>query len=102
MLDDLCSITKQHCPFDPYEVTNLSDAKALQAVRDTFVNWATIIANATEEEITRAFAWLYADDNDTKTSSMTIKQDVLDTLEFVINKMAIAEKSGDTITIIGI
>ena len=101
LLGCLCSISKHYCPFDPYDLTNLSDATAVQVVKDTFVFWATIIANATDEEIRREFSGLYKE-SDTKISPTTIKQDLLETLEFIINKMAMAEKNGDTITIVGI
>ncbi|MBA3037695.1 MAG: hypothetical protein FP814_14530 [Desulfobacterium sp.] len=102
LLGQLCSITNQHCPFDPYDLINLSDAKAIQSVRTTFENWISIIANKTQEEIIKAFDSLYEDSENTNTSFMTIKRDVLETLEFIINKMSLAEKKGDTITIVGI
>ncbi len=100
LLDDLCLITGQYCPFSPYEVTNLSDTESLQSVRSTFADWATIISNASDKKISRVFSGLYEPNKNTTPSSM--RHDVLDTLEYIINYLSIAEKKGETITIIGI
>lgn len=102
LLDCLCSLTKEYCPFDPYELSNLTEPASLQCLADAFRHWATVIESIEDNIVASQGKWLYNECSQPKQQGHLIKRDLIETLKFIIKQVDKAQRNGHAITIVGI
>ncbi len=102
LLHCLCSLTKQYSPFDMYDLTNLSDPTSLRRLADTLRQWVAIIESLGNDAVAKQCQFLFSDSDKSHRQGDSIKRDLLETLNFIIEKLKTAEELGHTVTIVGI
>ena len=103
LLGAFCVLTKTYSPFDPWELTNLNKSSALKKVETTFKQWAKIIGSLDSKTLYARGKYIYrAPKQGRAPAPSIIRRDLLETLEFLIERFRIARLNGHTITIVGI
>jgi len=103
LLGAFCGLTKTYSPFDPWELTNLNKSSALKKVENTFRQWAKIIGSLDSKALYGRGKYIYRITGQGRAPAPSIiRRDLLETLEFLIERFRMARLNGHTITIIGI
>jgi hypothetical protein len=103
LIGDLCTLTGRHCPFDPYGFVNLMEKRKLFALAGEFMEWSAIITRVEREKLLKAssFHELHTSKN-LAARAEHIRNDVLETLYFIIGKILQAIRENHVIVIVGI
>ena len=102
LLDSLCSLTKEYCPFDHYGLSNLTEPTSLKDLADKFRHWVGLIETIEDDTVAFRCKWLYSECSQPEPQGHLIRSDLIETLRFIIDRVDKAKRLGHTITIIGI
>ncbi|OQB35502.1 MAG: hypothetical protein BWY09_02281 [Candidatus Hydrogenedentes bacterium ADurb.Bin179] len=103
LLGAFCGLTKTYSPFDPWELTILSNSSALKKVENTFKQWVKTIGSLESKALYKRGKYLYRTTGQGRAPApRIIRSDLLETLNFLIEQFHKARLNGHAIAIIGI
>ena len=102
LLGCVCSYTGKYCPFDPYELTQLSQPHKLIEFADTFLIWAMDVMRGDAAKAFDNFGWLNHYEGRKDLTGQQIQLDVSETLMHIAQLALDAAKSRGFLIIVGI